>query len=96
MLGQAGKVYYDDGIAGNIGDEDYGGDLGSPIRTRTPSVWPECNPSYELHPSFGDRPDGTSLYTSTQRTTTELVGVLAGVSGLTLSSDVFVFNSLVA
>jgi hypothetical protein len=95
VLGQAGKVYYDDGVAANLGDEDYGviWDLDS---SRDTIRLAGMRSEYELHPSFGDLPDGTSLYRIDQEDGSELVGVLAGVTGLTLSSGVFVFDSLVA
>jgi regulation of enolase protein 1 (concanavalin A-like superfamily) len=95
VLGQAGKVYYDDGVAASLGDEDYGviWDLDS---SRDTIRLAGMRSEYELHPSFGDLPDGTALYHIDEEDDSELVGVLAGVTGLTLSSGVFVFDSLVA
>lgn len=95
VFGEAGEVYYDNGIAGDNGEADYG------------LVW-DFDPTvdfirlagtqadYELGLSFGDLPSGTTISHINQTNDAELIGVFADAFGLNLTADYFVFDNAIA
>ena len=95
VFGENGVAYYDDGILEDEGNDDYGliWDLDPFVDTIRLAG---AASDYELWGTYGDMPEGTTLYLYDPVEGYELVGIMAGVTGLDLRDDVFVFDPLIA
>jgi regulation of enolase protein 1 (concanavalin A-like superfamily) len=95
VLGEAGQVYYDDGVDGSAGLDDYAliWDFETGIDTIRLAGAAD---DYVLADAPADKPAGTAIYRVAANSEDELVGITNGVTGLSLTSDDFLFDPLMA
>ena len=90
-LGDAAKAYYDDGLANDVGFEDYALITDFDITQQDVIRLFGSAADYVLGDSPGGLPDGQAIYYQSNGQENELIGVIEGIEGLTLNSPSFEF-----
>ena len=91
VFGDENRAYYDDGVAADSGEDDYGFVWDFEVGVDEVQLSGDAS-DYTLVQNAAGLPDGTAIYLTGQNDdANELIGVLNGVTGIDLTDDNFVY-----